>query len=360
MLTKSQLYQVNDFIQWYENNNLELAPKYQRGAVWTEIAKSYFIDSIMKDYPVPPIFLRQTIDITTMTTKREVIDGQQRLRAILDFYKNKFPWKKNHSGKLQSVYFDNLSDEEKIQFLNYTLFVNIISQEEDNVIFDMFSRLNSNSIVVNRQENRNAKYWGYFKLFIIDLGNELRPYFIKNGIFKDNAIIRMADLEFLNSIAFICINGMESETPTKIDRLYESYDTAFENSNIYFNQIVNTFRILFLIFDCMGKESSYLYNKTYLFTLFATFYNTVYHIKGIESVEKIECADNIDDRNMYRIAEKLILLDNQLELLFAKKPINSTNFEWVKEFERLHRTRTTSKVERTKRIEMLIRYLNLK
>ena len=102
----------------------------------------------MKDYPVPPIFLRQKIDVSTMTTSREIIDGQQRLRAILDFYHNKCAWKKNHSGRNQSLFFKDLTDEEKIHFLNYTLFVNIISQEEDSTIFDMFARLNSNSVVV--------------------------------------------------------------------------------------------------------------------------------------------------------------------------------------------------------------------
>ena len=357
MLTKSQLYQINDFIQWYENNSLHLAPKYQRGAVWTEMAKSYFIDSIMKDYPVPPIFLRQTIDVTIMLTQREVIDGQQRLRAILDFYKNKFAWKKNHSGRSKSIYFDDLSDDEKIHFLNYTLFVNIISQEEDAVIFDMFSRLNSNSIVVNDQEKRNAKYWGYFKLFIIDLGNELRPHFIKWNIFKDSALMRMADLDFLNSVAFVCINGLESESPTRVNKLYEKYDKSFDFADECYERILKTFKTIFSIFENMGKEESYLFTKSYLLTLFISVYNTLYHIEGLEA-GKINCilSDSVVD--FYSISDKLIALDNLLEIINHKNTINDDKYIWVNEFERLHRIRTTAKAERTQRTNLLIRYLN--
>ena len=357
MLTKSQLYQINDFIQWYENNSLHLAPKYQRGAVWTELAKSYFIDSIMKDYPVPPIFLRQTIDVNLMLTSREVIDGQQRLRAILDFYKNKFTWKKNHSGRSKSVYFSDLSDEEKVHFLNYTLFVNIISQEEDAVIFDMFSRLNSNSIVVNDQENRNAKYWGYFKLFIIKLGNELRPYFIKWNIFKDSAMMRMADLEFLNSVAYVCINGLESESPTKINKLYEKYDNSFDCADEIYEQIIQTFKTIFLIFDEMGKEESYLFTKSYLLTLFISIYNTLYHIEGLDN-DKINSLLGDSAVEHYIISDKLIKLDSLLEIINHKNTINDEKFAWVNEFERLHRTRTTAKVERIQRTKLLIGYLN--
>ena len=251
-----------------------------------------------------------------------------------------------------------MTDEEKIHFLNYTLFVNIISQEEDSTIFDMFARLNSNSVVVNKQENRNAKYWGYFKLFIVELGNELRPYFIERGIFRESSIIRMADLEFLNSIAFVCINGMESETASQIDKLYEMFDKEFLDSNIYFTQIIATFKLIFSLYDSMGKNESYLFNKSYMFTLFFAFYSSIYYVKGMENQEKISNANAMNEEQKYKICDKLIELDNELAAIFAKKPSENREFEWVKEFERLHRTRTTSKIERTMRIDLLIKYLN--
>lgn len=357
MLTKAQLYQINDFIQWNDLGSLILTPKYQRGAVWTEVAKSYFIDSILKDYPVPPIFLRQTIDVNTMTTSREVIDGQQRLRAILDFYQNRFPWKKNHSGRNKNIYFKDLEDDLKIQFLNYTLFVNIISQEEDSIIFDMFGRLNSNSVVVNKQENRNAKYWGYFKLFITDLGNSLRTEFLRFNIFKESAIIRMADLEFLNSITYTCLYGLDTESITKIDKMYELYDKEFDDSEEYTKRIKHTFNIVFSIFDFMGTNESYLFNKTYIFTIFCAIYHSLYKMKELSDDQTINGINNLSATTLYALSEKLNNLNQELELIFSKQSSNVDN-TWVKEFERLHRTHTTSKEERQMRVRLLIDYLN--
>ena len=78
----------------------------------------------------------------------------------------------------------------------------------------------------------------------------------------------------------------------------------------------------------------------------------------MENQEKINNANAISEEQKYKICDKLIELDNELAAIFAKKPSENREFEWVKEFERLHRTRTTSKIERTMRIDLLIKYLN--
>ncbi|HEM5197160.1 TPA: DUF262 domain-containing protein, partial [Streptococcus suis] len=81
----SKIIQINDIIEWYEKGELDYSPKYQRNSVWTQNAKSYLIDTIIRGLPIPPIFLRQKIDVGLRKTTREVIDGQQRLRAIIDY-----------------------------------------------------------------------------------------------------------------------------------------------------------------------------------------------------------------------------------------------------------------------------------
>lgn len=88
---KSKTYEINDLIQWYENQELNISPKYQRNPVWDNSAKSFLIDTILRNYPMPPIFISQTFNLSERKTKREVIDGQQRSRAILGFYNNEFP-----------------------------------------------------------------------------------------------------------------------------------------------------------------------------------------------------------------------------------------------------------------------------
>ena len=68
---------VNQLISWENSKELVLQPLYQRNKVWNDSAKSYLIDSIMRDYPIPPIFLRDKLNLQERKTIREVFDGQQ-------------------------------------------------------------------------------------------------------------------------------------------------------------------------------------------------------------------------------------------------------------------------------------------
>src|ERR1700744_4565967 len=87
----SRTYSINDFVQWSSQNQLVLNPQFQRRAVWSDKAKSYLIDTIVRGKPIPKIFIRQKLNVTTKTSVREVVDGQQRLRTILSYVKDGFP-----------------------------------------------------------------------------------------------------------------------------------------------------------------------------------------------------------------------------------------------------------------------------
>jgi hypothetical protein len=68
----SRTYSVNDFREWHNRKELELQPKFQRRSVWSDKARSYLIDSIVRGKPIPKIFIRQDIDPKTIRTVREV------------------------------------------------------------------------------------------------------------------------------------------------------------------------------------------------------------------------------------------------------------------------------------------------
>ena len=53
--TDSRTYSVNDFRDWNNAGTLELAPKFQRRSVWTGKARSYLIDTILRDLPMPKV-----------------------------------------------------------------------------------------------------------------------------------------------------------------------------------------------------------------------------------------------------------------------------------------------------------------
>src|SRR5215212_8594960 len=76
------LPQILDFV--HRRRWLNLRPEYQRRLVWDHKKKSLFIESLLMNVPVPPVFLYE-YDLS----RYEVMDGQQRLNAIIEFYEDK-------------------------------------------------------------------------------------------------------------------------------------------------------------------------------------------------------------------------------------------------------------------------------
>jgi uncharacterized protein with ParB-like and HNH nuclease domain len=80
------IYKVSDFVSWQKAKSLVLSPNFQRRSVWKPGAKSYLIDTIVRGLPIPIIFLReQRANLASLEPRREVVDGQQRIRTVLSY-----------------------------------------------------------------------------------------------------------------------------------------------------------------------------------------------------------------------------------------------------------------------------------
>ncbi|HHE8983802.1 TPA: DUF262 domain-containing protein, partial [Haemophilus influenzae] len=224
----AKIVQISDIVEWYSKGEINYSPKYQRNSVWNDDAKSYLIDTIIRGMPIPPIFLHQRVDISTRKNNREVIDGQQRLRAIIDFVHNEsFNIMKKHNQDVGGMYFSQLDDDFKKEVLQYEIIAQVINEESDSVIYDMFSRLNSNNVVLNKQEIRNSKYWGDFKVIVYQLLSKYREFMIESKIVTEKEISRMKDAELINSLLILLIKGIISENPKFVDGIYEEFDADF-------------------------------------------------------------------------------------------------------------------------------------
>ncbi len=166
-----QTYTISDFIEWSRKGQLKLDPDFQRGSVWTPAARVFLIDTILNDLPIPQVYFRTKVDAATQTTVREVVDGQQRLRAILDFASGKLRLTSKapkHRGKL----YDNLSIEDKELFLNYKVPVVQLLNASNADVLEVFARLNSYSVKVTPAELRHAEYSEPVKWAIYDATRE--------------------------------------------------------------------------------------------------------------------------------------------------------------------------------------------
>ncbi|MES1226159.1 MAG: DUF262 domain-containing protein [Bacteroidota bacterium] len=80
---------IKDILDLRDNNMLTVNPEYQRGEVWTDNQRKKLIDSVLRNYPLPLIYLHH-IKKTVAGIPREdfeIIDGQQRISALGKFYK---------------------------------------------------------------------------------------------------------------------------------------------------------------------------------------------------------------------------------------------------------------------------------
>ncbi|HCC07779.1 MAG TPA: DUF262 domain-containing protein [Clostridiales bacterium] len=353
----SKVVQINDIIQWYESEEIQLSPKYQRNSVWNDKAKSYLIDTIIRGLPIPPIFMRQTIDVATRKTFREIIDGQQRLRAIIEFIQNKFAISKSHNSEYGGKKYEDLLEDIKEQILEYEIFAEVINEKDDTTIYDMFARLNTNNYVLNRQELRNSKYWGEFKVCAYNNAAEYRELLFDNKILNDKQFSRMEDVELISILFNIIISGIETDTPITIDKLYQKYDMYFneyEEIKIKFDKVMEVIK---KIYDYLNGNVKCFTSKVYIYTIFAVIFHQLYGINELE-IKRLEKynVDNIDT-NIQEFIDSVISFENEFERCVKNEDKTSEYFNQFVKFDKNHRSRTTNKNERLERITLLNNFL---
>ena len=297
----SRTYSINDFVEWEERGLLEISPKFQRRSVWSPQAKSYLIDTILKDKPLPKLFIRATTDPKTKKTTREIVDGQQRIRTILSFIKDGFRISKIHNEEYGGKLYSELPEEIQGDFLKYELSVDLLLDLQDRDILDIFARLNTYSVSLNKQELLNAKYFGYFKQLVYKLSGDFYAFWKENGIFSDRKIMRMAEAELITDLLVVTLEGIQSKK--SVEKYYKKYDESFENRKTIENNIKSIFDLIGNLLGDSLKDTNF---KTVpiFYGLFVALYHMNYGIPELDapryfiSAEKYSKVRNaLDDIN---------------------------------------------------------------
>jgi hypothetical protein len=143
----SRTYSVNDFVEWEKTKLLTLNPRFQRRQVWSDKAKRYLIDTIYKGKPMPKVFIRQKLNVSTKKTLREVVDGQQRLRTILSYVNDGFAITRRQHPEYGRKLFSELPEEAQQQVLDYEIAVDLLTNMPDSEVLDIFSRLIKSCVI---------------------------------------------------------------------------------------------------------------------------------------------------------------------------------------------------------------------
>jgi Protein of unknown function DUF262 len=145
MKYRAESWTIKKLIDEYESGRLNLNPPYQRNDIWSPKTKKHLIDSIQRGYPLPSFFLQ-----AREGNAYDVVDGQQRSRAILSYYKRDLP---DESG--------NLFNPGDPLFLEYELTIVVISEVlQTERIEEFYYRVNKFGEEVNRPERLKALHMG--------------------------------------------------------------------------------------------------------------------------------------------------------------------------------------------------------
>jgi hypothetical protein len=138
-------------------------PEYQRRHRWDEGRQSRLIESFLMNVPVPPVFLYEY-----ELARFEVMDGRQRLTALMDFYQGKLQltglqhWPELN-GRMYSALPSSIRDGIDRRYLSSIILLNETAADPEQAAFLkklVFERLNSGGVRLSGQETRNAVYDG--------------------------------------------------------------------------------------------------------------------------------------------------------------------------------------------------------
>lgn len=144
-------------------NYMDLRPFYQRRPRWSAAKQSLLIESFIMNIPVPPVFLYER-----EYNSYEVVDGQQRITALRDFYDGKFEleglkqWPEINGRTYQTLPENIHAGLDRRSLTSIVLLKESTSDEDaaSSLRETVFERLNTGGVELTRQELRNALYRG--------------------------------------------------------------------------------------------------------------------------------------------------------------------------------------------------------
>lgn len=338
----SRTYSISDFLEWDNNKQLEVNPKFQRRSVWSDKARSYLMDTIIRGKPIPKFFIRQKINTATQQSIREVVDGQQRLRTILSFLRDGFYISKKHHKEFGGLYYSQLDEQIQQNILTYEVSADLLVNMPDAEVLDVFGRLNSYAIVLNEQEKINAKHFGPFKNLADKIGHSYVEFWTTNKILTESKIVRMSEVTLVADLLIAMIEGIRSSK--QIKAFYDQYEKEFNyDTDDLEAKFVKTMSDIQNVFEESLKKTEFR-----RIHLFYSVFTCLYHLRwGIPNID----APKIENPNWNyaRISNALLPVD-EIFSIEDRRMLDDEQAQFLEDSRRA----TTDATVRTRRTKYLI------
>jgi Protein of unknown function DUF262 len=206
-----------------------MSPPYQRRSVWNPKDRRFFLDTIFRGYPCPPVFLHKKVT-EDGNTVYAVVDGKQRLETLFRFVEGGVAIAEDFGDtRLNGKSWDRLEQTERESFWNYVIPVEFLTFDPNDIheVNQAFDRLNRNMRKLEAQELRHARWDGWFIKFA---ESECEDATWKTlGIVTTARSKRMKDTQFLSELLLVVIEGaMRGFDQDALDSAYSKYDDLDE------------------------------------------------------------------------------------------------------------------------------------
>jgi hypothetical protein len=259
------VWSIGDLLELYTAENLDLSPPYQRNPVWTVKAQQKLLESVLSGKPIPNFFL-----LKKDNGKYEMIDGQQRARTIIGYFKGLLVDHENltFEHRLNRAHDRQL---EAARFLNYRLSVTVVSNlTAAESIEEYYALLNSSGLRLNRPELKKAEYFTTnFLALVMQCTSDERLQALR--LFNAMNTTRMNDVDFVSELLAAIKFGI-SDKKEKVDMLYEDDVSPEEAEQLRksFSHTLDVFtRLNAIVPVCRTRYKQ----KNDFFTLFYFYYS---------------------------------------------------------------------------------------
>ncbi|MGU3435040.1 DUF262 domain-containing protein [Actinomycetes bacterium M1A6_2h] len=260
-------YKIHDFLTWTEDKTLVINREFQRREIWAPTAKVMLIDTILRAMPMPKVYLRTKIDLATRRSIREIVDGQQRIRAIVEFASGDLRLT-NRAEEYAGLSYPDLSEEQQEAFLIYPIAVDQLVNADDTDVLEVFARLNSYTVSLSPAEKRHARFQGEFKWEIVRAAVKWKSLWDDLHVVQGRDRLRMKDDELMAELYGVTILGLQDGGAAKVDALYARFDEEIPNIREVREELDQVLNLITSNFGSVISETE-IRRSTQFLTLFA-------------------------------------------------------------------------------------------
>ena len=250
----STTYTVADYCAMLERKEVIVNRAYQRSdKVWPAAAQSFLIETMLLGYPVPKLSLHQMTDVKTRKSVKEIVDGQQRTKAIELFYSDQM--RLSATIRLEEARgrrYSDLPPELQHSFLDYGLSVDVFTGASSDQIREVFRRINSYTVPLNPEEQRHARWQGAMKWFIYGLSRDFDEIMLLMGTFTEARLVRMSDAKLYGEIVHALLHGITTTKAAQLDALYRENDAEFAEADAFGKRFQDAIDLLLGMDDLHG------------------------------------------------------------------------------------------------------------